>query len=276
MSNLVKLSLKKLKSQNILNPELDLRILLNNSKKKNNELFLSTLNEEEINKIKFEKYLSRRLGHEPISKILNKKNFWKYEFYVNYNVLDPRPETEFIIEESLYYIKNRKKHLNILDIGTGSGCLSVSLAKEFLNSKILAIDISQKAILVAKKNILKHDCNNQIEAKVLSFSKIYGSFDLIVSNPPYLSTKEYLSTHHDIKKFEPKIALFGGFDGLTFYKAYAKKLPNIMKKNAFLILEIGEKQASNCIKIFNNSGLKLIKKSQDLQKKDRILVFSKI
>ncbi len=276
MNNLVEFSLKKLKSNNILNPELDLRILLNSSKIKNNEIFLSTFNEKDINLEKFNKYLQRRLNNEPIAKIINKKYFWKNEFFVDNNVLDPRPETELIIEECINLIHNNDENITILDIGTGSGCLSVSLAKEFVNSKILAIDVSKKAIAVAKKNISKHNFSNQIKTEVLDYNKIKNNFDLIVSNPPYLSEIEYLIFKKNIKNFEPKIALYGGKDGLSFYRAFAKKLPNIMKVNSFLVLEIGENQYFKCIELFNDSRLKLIKKSTDLQKKDRILVFRKV
>ena len=191
-------------------------------------------------------------------------------------MLDPRPETELILEESIKLIKNKKKCIDILDIGTGSGCIAISLGKEFINSKILAVDISKKAVAIANKNILIHKSSHQIKTKVISFDKINNNFDLIVSNPPYLSLSEYYQTNIDVKKFDPKVALIGGINGLLFYKKFAKKLPDIMKKNSFLILEIGENQASKCIKLFIDSGLKFLKKTKDLQKKDRILVFSKV
>ena len=276
MSELIKSSLFKLKSKNILNPELDLRILLNNTNKNKKEIILSNLDEKGIDLKTFNSYLERRLKYEPISKIINKKSFWKYDFYVNQDVLDPRPETELILEESLNFIKNKNKNLNILDIGTGSGCLAISLAKEFINSKILAVDISKKAISIANKNIINHNCLNQIKTKSINFNKVYDNFDLIVSNPPYLSFSEYKKTTTTVKRFDPKIALLGGIDGLLFYKNFSKKIPKIMKKKSFLILEIGEAQASKCIEILSKSGLKLIKKSKDLQNKDRILVFSKV
>ncbi len=276
MSELIKSSLFKLKSKNILNPELDLRILLNNTNKNKKEIILSNLDEKGIDIKTFNSYLERRLNYEPISKIINKKSFWKYDFYVNQDVLDPRPETELILEESLNFVKNKKKYINILDIGTGSGCLAISLAKEYINAKILAVDISKKAILIANKNIVNHNCLDQIKTKSISFNKVYDKFDLIVSNPPYLSMSEYKKTSISVKKFDPKIALLGGIDGLLFYKYFSKKIPKIMKKNSYLILEIGETQGSKCIELLCKSGLKLIKKSKDLQKKDRILVFSKV
>ncbi len=275
MNNLLKLSLKKLKLHNIKNPALDLRILLNHSSKLKKKIFLSNFNKSDINLHKFHKILNRRLKKEPISKIINKKNFWKYNFYVDKNVLDPRPETELIIEESLKLLKNNKK-INILDIGTGSGCLAVCLSKEFIKSKITAIDISHKALKVASKNFKIHGCEKQISKKICKVESISEKFDLIVSNPPYLSEKDYKETTEEIRYYEPKKAFFGGNDGLFFYKKFAKILPNLMKSKSYLILEIGEKQAPNCLKLFLNSGLNFVKKVKDLQKKDRILIFSKI
>jgi release factor glutamine methyltransferase len=276
MNNFITLNLQKLKLKKIQNPEIDLRILLNSSKYSKNEIILSNFNLSQINIEQFNLLLNRRLANEPISKILNKKSFWKDDFFVNKFVLDPRPETEAIIEESLNVVKNKKQNISILDIGTGSGAIAISLAREFINSKITAIDISHHAIKVANKNINKKKFQNQIELKKISIDFIANKFDLIVSNPPYLSHKEIKNISMEIKKFEPLIALDGGEDGLRFYREFAKKIPNIMNKNAYLIIEIGEKQFNNCIEIFSCSGLKLVKKAQDLQKKDRIMVFSKI
>ena len=276
MNDFIKNSLRKLKKNKIPNPDLDLRIILNYSSKLKKDIFLSNFNKKDINIVKFNSLLNRRLKFEPISKITNKKSFWKFNFFVNQNVIDPRPETELIIEESLKIIKNKYKKLKILDIGTGSGCLSVCLAKEFINSNISAIDISAEAMKVAIKNFKQHECENRISHKVCDFDYIKEKFDLIVSNPPYLSLKDYKNSVLDIKKYEPKLAFLGGIDGLSFYKKFSYTLPNLMKKNSYLILEIGENQASKCIEIFDNSGLKFVKKVKDLQKKDRILIFSKL
>ena len=276
MNNLIKLSLKKLKIYNIPNPDLDLRILLNYSSKSKKEIFLSNFNDTDIDLYKFHSILNRRLNFEPISKIINKKNFWKYDFYVDHNVLDPRPETELIIEESLKLLTKKNKKINILDLGTGSGCLAVCLAKEFINSRITAIDISPEAMKVASKNFIIHKCKNRITKRICTVESVNKKFDLIVSNPPYLSKNDYKKTSREIKNYEPKNAFCGGNDGLFFYKKFARKLPKLMKSDSYLILEIGEKQASNCIKLFSNSGLNFVKKAKDLQKKDRILIFSKL
>ena len=145
MSDFISINLKKLKENKIPNPEIDLRILLNYSKCCENEIILSNFKTEQIDIKKFNLLLNRRILREPISKIINRKSFWKDEFYVNKYVLDPRPETEGIIEESIKIFKDKKAHFKILDIGTGSGAIAISLAREFENAKIVAIDISEDA-----------------------------------------------------------------------------------------------------------------------------------
>jgi release factor glutamine methyltransferase len=276
MNDFIISNLEKLKKKNIPNAEIDLRILLNYSKYSKNEIILSNFDLDQINIDLFNKVLNRRLSNEPISKIINKKNFWKDEFYVNEFVLDPRPETEGIVEESIKLIKNKHSSIKILDIGTGSGALAISLAREFINSKIMAIDISEEAIKVANANINNKKLNNQIQLKHSTIDNIDDKFDLIVSNPPYLTKKELDNTSHEIKNYEPLIALDGGEDGLYFYHDFSKKINNIMNVNAYLILEIGEGQFRDCMDIFSLSKLNFHKKAQDLQKKDRILIYSKL
>ncbi len=276
MNDFIISNLNKLKEKKIPNPEIDLRVLLNHSKYSQHEIILSNFELDQININLFYKLFNRRLAHEPISKIINKKNFWKDDFYVNNFVLDPRPETEAIIEESLKLIKDKKSKIRILDIGTGSGALAISLAREFVNADIFAIDISEKAIEVANKNISKKNLIKQIKLKKTSIDFINEKFDLIVSNPPYLTKKELDNTSYSIKNFEPSIALDGGEDGLYFYREFANKIFRIMNENAYLILEIGEKQFNDCKEIFSVSKLNFHKKTQDLKKKDRIMIFSKL
>ena len=276
MNDFIVSNLNKLKEKKIPNPEIDLRVLLNHSKYSQHEIILSNFELDQININLFYKLFNRRLAHEPISKIINKKNFWKDDFYVNNFVLDPRPETEAIIEESLKLIKDKKSKIRILDIGTGSGALAISLAREFVNADIFAIDISEKAIEVANKNISKKNLIKQIKLKKTSIDFINEKFDLIVSNPPYLTKKELDNTSYSIKNFEPSIALDGGEDGLYFYREFANKIFRIMNENAYLILEIGEKQFNDCKEIFSVSKLNFHKKTQDLKKKDRIMIFSKL
>ena len=276
MNNFIKESLTKLKLKNINNPELDLRILLKHASKKNNEIILSNINLDNIDIPKFKTYLQKRINRQSIAKIINNKSFWKYDFYVNNFVLDPRPETEFIIEEVLNIYRNKNLKLKILDIGTGSGCIAISLAKEFKNASITAIDISQQALEVAAKNLKIHNCDNQIQLKLIDFKNINSKFDLIVSNPPYLTNDQFNNTDPEVKKFEPKLALLGGDDGLKFYREYSNTLQNLMYKKAYFVCEIGINQRQDCEEIFQNSGLHLRNIVHDLQGIERILSFSKI
>ena len=276
MSEFISANLIKLKDNKIPNPEIDLRILLNHSRCCKNEIILSNFKTGQIDIKKFNSLLNRRILREPISKIINRKSFWKDEFYVNKFVLDPRPETEGIIEESIKIFKNKKTQIRILDIGTGSGAISISLAREFENAEIVAIDISEEAIKVTNKNTKEKKLDKQISIKKTSFEYIRDKFDLIVSNPPYLTQKEMNDISIEVKKYEPEVALFGGKDGLDFYREFSKKIVKNLKSGGYFIFEIGVSQLSNCIEIFRDSGLKFIKKSQDLQKKDRIMIFSKI
>jgi release factor glutamine methyltransferase len=276
MNDFILNNLNKLKKNKIPNPELDLRILLNYSRLLKNEVILSNFNINQINIKKFNFLINRRLASEPISKIVNKKFFWKDDFYVNKLVLDPRPETETIIEESQKIFCNKKSKLKILDIGTGSGAIAISLAREFENADILAIDISKDALKVAEKNITDKGLHNQIRLKQSTIDDINENFDLLVSNPPYLTKKELKNISKEIRDFEPFVALDGGKDGLNFYREFSKKIPQIMKNNAYFVIEIGAKQYEDCRDIFSVSALKFEKKIKDLQKKDRIMVFSKL
>ena len=129
---------------------------------------------------------------------------------------------------------------------------------------------------VASKNFNIHKCKNRITKRICTVESINNKFDLIVSNPPYLSKDDYQKTSREIKDYEPKKAFYGGIDGLFFYKKFARNLPKLMKSDSYLIIEIGEKQAKKCLEMFENSGLNFVKKVKDLQKKDRILIFSKL
>ncbi len=276
MNDVLLSNLKKLREKKIPNPELDLRILLREASYEKKDFILSNVKIEDINVKYFDALVLKRLNREPISKIINSKYFWKTNFFVNTKVLDPRPESELIIEEVINNIENKSKKFNLLDIGTGSGCLAISIAKEFKNSKITAIDISREAIKVAKKNAEINNVSNQIIFKTVSFEKIKTKFDIIISNPPYINEKEYKVLDREVKNFEPKVALNGGKDGLSFYRFFAKNIEKNMKRNSFFICEIGHSQLFDCKKIFGNTNLILKKISKDIQKIDRTLTFYKI
>jgi len=190
----------------------------------------------------FNQLISRRaLLKEPIAYLTNKKEFWSIEFNVDKAVLIPRPETEILVEKLIKYFKGQNPF--ILDIGTGSGCIIISLLRELKKSKGIAIDISKRALKIAKKNSIKYDTFERIKFINSSISKFDSfKFDLIVSNPPYIAQHQLKNLDKDIKNFEPKIALDGGNDGLDVVRKVIYKSGKILKINGMLALEIGNGQ----------------------------------
>ena len=257
------------------NPELELRALLNKSSKNNKEVVLSNLDISNIDLKKFINYFKRRIKNEPISKISNSKSFWKYDFFVNTDVLDPRPESELIIEKILEYYTNINQTLKILDICTGSGCLAISLAKEYRNALITATDISEAAINVAKINSNKLKCIKQINFVQCDILNKYESYDIVISNPPYLSEHEYSKVSSEIKLFEPKIALVAKKNGLEFYKKIANILPRILSIKSLAFIEIGSNQAEQVIAIFKSKNIVCLRIVKDIQSLNRVLILNK-
>ena len=245
---------KLLKEKNIQSHILDSEILLSNILNKPREEILINL-DQTINKkniLKFEKYIERRTKNEPIAYILEEKEFWSKKFKVNRNTLIPRPETELLVEKLLKIFE--KKKISILDIGTGSGCIVISLIDELEGSTGVGIDVSKEAISVAKINRLKFNLENRIKFfnKPL-LSVINKKFDLIVSNPPYIKRNNIKNLSEDIKNYEPIIALDGGNDGLDLIKKVIYKSKEILKVNGTLALEIGNEQIKKVSKIlFDN------------------------
>ena len=204
----------------------------------------------------FNKYLLRRSKKEPIAYLLGEKEFWSKKFLVNKYTLIPRPETELLVEKLVFIFK--KKRITILDIGTGTGCIIVGLLSELKNSKGTAIDISSKAIKVAKKNACKFKLSDRINFLNKSFEKLYHKkFDLIVSNPPYIKRKDIKNLSDDIKNFEPRTALEGGNDGLDLIKKVIYKSRKILKINGTLALEIGNEQINKVSKILKDNKFRI-------------------
>ena len=230
-----------------------------------------------INEINIYKDLIRRrkLG-EPVAYIVKNKEFWKHSFYVDRNVLIPRPDSEIIIEEALKIIDRKDKGF-ILDIGTGSGCLVISLAKERPNFFYSAIDISKKAIKIAKINAKMHQLENRIkfyQSCVDNFFK--GKYDLIISNPPYINKFKLKYLDKDIFSFEPLIALEGGLDGSSMLNKVIKKSSSLLKVGGKLILEIGFDQKLKTMKFLKNEGFYVNKVVKDYGNNDRCIISTKI
>ena len=267
-----------LKKNKIKNPSLDTELILSKvTRKKREEILLNTnfkLEHEDITK--FKNYLFRRYAKEPMAYILGYKHFWKHKFLTNKSVLIPRPDTEIVIEETLNFLPmdNSKK---ILDIGTGSGCIVISLIKERPKCTATAIDISKNAINVAKTNAKLHQLENKINFINIDIDKYKSSnYDLIVSNPPYINSVELNRLDDDIKFHEPMLALSGGFDGLKYLKKVIIKSKKLLKINGKLVLEIGHRQKNQCSKILNENGYYINKISKDLSGKDRCIISTKL
>ena len=233
----------KLKQSDIISHQLDSEILLSKVLNKTRENLLINLEQNIDGKHvkKFEKLILRRSLDEPIAYILKKKEFWSKTFVISNDTLIPRPETELMVEKLVCIYK--KKKINILDIGTGSGCILISLLSELKQSNCIGIDISKKTIKIAIKNSKKINQKNNIKFLNRSLSNFHHKkFDLIVSNPPYIRTRDIKNLDNSIKYYEPKIALDGGNDGLDVIKKVIYKSKEILKVNGLLALEIGNGQ----------------------------------
>ena len=230
-----------------------------------------------INEINIYKDLIRRrnLG-EPVAYIVKNKEFWKHSFYVDRNVLIPRPDSEIIIEEALKILDRKDKGF-ILDIGTGSGCLVISLAKERPNFFYSAIDISKKAIKVAKINAKMHQLENRIKFYQSSVDNFFkGKYDLIISNPPYINKFKLKYLDKDIFGFEPLIALEGGLDGSSILNKVIKKSSSLLKVGGKLILEIGFDQKLKTMKFLKNEGFYVNRVVKDYGNNDRCIISTKV
>ena len=267
-----------LKKNNIPNPYLDSEILLSKSINKDRKYIIlnskKNLNNTQLNN--FNSLVDRRKKGEPIAYLTNKKEFWKDEFYVDKDVLIPRPDTEIIIEQILKTY-SKKSQQQVLDIGTGSGCILLSIIKERPNFYGTGIDISKKSIKVSKINAKQLNLANRVKfihSCVDNFN--IGKYDIIVSNPPYIELLNLKYLEKDVVNFEPKLALSGGFDGFSNIRKVINKTSTLIKKNGKFILEIGFNQKNNVIKILKKEGFYINKAIRDYGKNDRCIISTKI
>ena len=258
---------------NIISAKLDSEILMSQAIRKNKKFIILNLNKE-IKKRDldfFDNLIQERAKSKPIAQIIKKKDFWKYEFIVNNNVLIPRPDTEILIEQALKLVKN-KNRLQILDIGIGSGCILMSILKEKKNFIGTGIDISNKSLQISKVNGQKLRINNRLrlfKSNIDNFNT--GKYDLIVSNPPYIKKSNLKCLEKDIG-FEPKQALDGGLDGLSEIRKVINKSSELIKRSGHFIIEIGFDQKNKVKKILRDKGFYIKKTVKDLSNHDRCIV----
>ena len=278
IENILNEGINILQKNKIANPQLDSEILLSDSIKRDKKHII--LNPKEIlsleQLVKFKSLIERRKKGEPIAYLINKKEFWKDEFFVNKDVLIPRPDSELIIEQVLkIYLKDVQ--LQVLDIGTGSGCILLSILKERSNFYGTGIDISKKSINISKFNAKQLNLTNRVKffhSSVDNFNN--GKYDIIVSNPPYIKQLSLKYLERDVVNFEPKLALSGGFDGFSKIRKVINKASILIKKNGKFILEIGFNQKNKVIKILKEEGFYVNKAIKDYGNNDRCIISTKI
>ena len=284
MNNLLKSLIydgKKILSESGVKNAMDEARLIIKKTLKKTELEFITLQNKKISSkqsnLILHNFIERTKG-KPISKIFGLKEFFSNEFIVNKNVLDPRPETELLVEwtiKNLFKIKDKK--ISLLELGVGSGCLIISILLSLKKNKVsaLGVDISNKALDIADKNIKKFNLEKKLKLKKSDwFSEVHGKFDVIISNPPYIKTSDIKNLDKDVKFYDPLIALNGGFKGLSCFERIATDAKFYLKQNGIILLEIGFGQINSVKKIFEEMGYKIFLKEKDLQGITRVVGFN--
>ena len=278
IENTIKEGINILQKNKIPNPHLDSEILLSNLIKRDKKHIIlnpkELLNSEQLRKYK--NLIERRKKGEPIAYLINKKEFWKDEFFVNKDVLIPRPDSELIIEQVLK-IYSKDEQLQFLDIGTGSGCILLSILRERSNFYGTGIDISKKSIKVSKFNAKLLNLTKRVKffhSSVDNFK--IGKYDLVVSNPPYIKFLNLKYLEKDVVNFEPKLALNGGLDGFSKIRKVISKAKTLIKKNGKFIIEIGFNQDDKVKKILTDEGFYINKSIKDYGNNDRCIISTKI
>lgn len=250
----------------------DLRLIIAHVKKTSYEqiaLYADKVDLDDSDLTSFEELLARYKSGAPISKILNIRGFWKHDFFVNEFVLDPRPETELIIEEVLKRF-NTEDEFKFLDVGTGSGCILLSLLSEFKNSYGIGIDISPEAIQVALRNQEKLHITNA-EFLNIGWNDFRGSVDIIVSNPPYIRTQDIAALDISVREYDPIIALDGGLSGLRSYEEISSLAKQWISPGGCIFFEVGYDQAKDVADILTQRGYTSIEISKDLAGINRLV-----
>jgi release factor glutamine methyltransferase len=278
IENILDKASKQLNSLNINNANLDCEVLLSNTISKDREYLILNLKQNLDKKYIdfFYNLIERRKKGEPVAYLINKKEFWKETFYVNKDVLIPRPDTEHLIEEVIKYTDEDSK-LHILDIGTGSGCILLSILSERKKFNGTGIDISKKSINISRYNAKKLKLNNRTKFYVSDVDNfLIGKYDIVISNPPYIENLSLKYLDRDVINFEPKLALDGGKDGFSEIIKVINKSSALIKKNGVFILEIGYNQKNKAIQMLKNKGFYIKKVLKDYSKNDRCIISTKI
>ncbi len=229
---------------------------------------------------RFFSMIDQRINHKPVDKILGAKGFYKYDFKINENVLSPRPDTEVLVEAAIDYIRLHDV-ANILDLGTGSGCILLSVLSEFQNLQGCGVDISTKALEVAKNNADILQVSERVSFRHMNWfaenfiDEMGECFDVIVSNPPYIPTEDINSLDDEVRRYDPLSALDGGEDGMESYRKLAQVMPRLLTDNGIVFLEVGIGQAAEVSALFCGYGFKLLQIIKDLNGIERCIILKK-
>ena len=269
VQELLTASQAKLRECGISDPVRDARLLLADCLELRTQN-LNLLDDSCISEIKISKFwrmINERCKRKPVSKILGYRSFWGRDFEINENVLDPRGDTETLIELILDC-----NFENMLELGTGSGAIAITVLAERPEVTCVATDISRYALKTARTNSKRHGVESRLKLLYSNwFDKISGSFDMIVSNPPYISSKEYAQLSAEVVKYDPKISLTLGGDGLEAYREILSQALEKLSKNGHIFLEIGYTQANAVGHLFKEAGFQQIKVHKDLGSRDRVI-----
>lgn len=223
---------------------------------------------------KFETLVERREKREPVSHLIGEREFWSLPFIVTADVLDPRPASETLIEAALDHVRDRSEPVSVLDLGTGSGCLLIAVLSELPGARGVGVDTSEAALVIARRNAEKNlvdDCTTFVSS---SWGRsVSGSFDLILSNPPYLSESERDDLEPEVAMYEPASALFAGKDGLSAYREVAPDILRLLNPDGVAAIECGRDQMTTVIEIFDDAGLRHVETRCDLDGIERSGVF---
>lgn len=280
MADIFEQTMQKLAEFHIESPRLEARILLAHvlNCQTSDIICNATLNSKQQNELK--SLIQRRIAHEPLDKIIGKREFYKSTFMTSNNVLSPRPDTEILVEEGLKIIPV-DKNINILDLGTGSGCIIESILQERPKAVGVAVDISSAALQTAKQNAANLKLINRLKFVQADWfeedfaAQFAAEFDIIVTNPPYIPTADIAALAPEVKNHDPLLALDGGADGFASYRRIAEFTPILLKKRGYILLEAGINQAEEIANIFTAQGLKLKSIVRDLAGIKRCVILQK-
>ena len=284
--SLIKREVEKLKKIGNKTASLDCRLLLSQILKKTNTVYTHQevyISQNQI--IKFQNLVKKREEGQPVSRILNRRNFWKREFILDEETLDPRPDSEILIETVLEHFSDNTPLLKILDLGSGSGCLGLSLLEEYENASITFVDESKKSLKIVERNSHQFRLKGRLKYINLDWhtddwdTKLLNStdktkFDIVVTNPPYIPSNEIKFLETEVREYDPILALDGGNDGLDAYRSIIPKLKNLLKPDGKIFVEVGKGQENLVSKIGLQNGLLSVGYKKDLSNINRVIVFN--